>query len=1309
MNLKKDDLNRSLLDGLTEHQKAAVMSQGGSVIISAGAGSGKTSVLSRRAVYKIADPVNGCDADKLLIITFSRAAAAEMKSRINELFDMLFFNFPEDKRLERQQILLQKAQICTIDSFCAGLIRANFSLLGISPNFKTADESELRQIHARAIDEVFNSYYTRNDPRFLSLAEYFYKDGDSVLEKIILDIYGTVRTNPFPRVLLRKLSDDYKKNSVIEETVWKKVLLEEANYALNHAVCLMDAAIKTAREDALAWECYGKGLAANMETLSELLFCEGEKSTKEESYNELYAKIRDVTFCNIGRAKSGLDPVLAKQIKTLHTQARDTVKKTISENIIFCSPEEFKEDMEFLHPKISMLCEITERFWDAADKLKESESLLDFSDIGHLALSLLVKPTGEKTRLAADLSEKYDEIMLDEYQDTNRLQDLFFTVLSKNEKNLFMVGDVKQCIYEFRRARADIFLQKYRSFNKYDEKTARANVFTRVKTINYPAAFTLSENFRSGKEVCGAVNYIFSQICSPYLGELEYDESQYLSAGFFETEQNQADTAELHIIEYNKTPEKELFVKDEENPEQEESLPTDKTELEAKHIAAKVKHMLNSRYMIKDRKNGTLRPCRPGDFAVLLRAYKDKGEKIAGILNNAGIRASFGQSKNFFAAREISLILNLLRVIDNPLNDMAMTAVLLSEIGGISADELVGIRFSDMNTSGGNVKMKQDKKFSSMYRCLLTASKEQKKAEEFISLLSSFRRFAAKNSLEKLINHIYEIMFLPVMTEALQSGYGQEEISQTGQVRANLRLLLTYAKNYEKNGRRGLTGFLQFAAGIMESGTDIESANISMQTEDTVAVMSIHNSKGLEFPVVFVSDCHRDFYFGEKDPKHYIDDRMGLSVKCIKPDEFLEYKNIPYRAAQINARKRQMSEEIRILYVASTRAAQKLIFTGVTEDTERRIRNLTTALKNIADRKLSPYMVSQSVNYLDWLLLALLRAPSCQNLRGDLPLCILPFNETDNNCEHEIRSAIFNAENITRSYQEILEKNHISNEKNIAENQDSEESDAVNKRLREQQARMEFTYPYPGRYLPAKLSVTEIVKSGTGMALRASGVENMKNAYSSEPEYTLTSRPSFVRQDSAAITATEKGQALHSFMQYADFQNAIKDLEKEIERLTALKFISPVMAASLERRLIKQFLVSKPAAMMQSAENVLREFPFVIRVPAKDILPDVKDISYINVDANRNFNQSTENPKEYEAENILVQGVIDCVIQQGTEPESEIIIVDYKTDRVREAVELIQRYSDQISLYRTAAQAIFNTKNIKCYIYSLHLGKEISV
>ena len=1294
MEFSKKLLNKILLDGLTKQQTAAVISNGGSLILSAGAGSGKTSVLASRAVYKIADPENGCDADKLLIITFSKAASLETRIRINKLFNKLIAQFPNDKRLVRQQILLQKAQICTIDSFCQNLIRENFSLLDISPNFKTAGTAELEQIYTKAADDVFESYYMQNDKRFLELVNYFANQDDTILIKIIRDIYETIRTNPFSRSKLHELTENYCTNNIdLKQSNYGRFLLDETKTALNFAVYLIETAILKAKQDELAWECYGKGLSANKQLLDELAIV-----IKSENYDVIYDKITNFKFATIGKAKKGLDKQTKEQVKTLHDTSKDIIQKKICEKLIICSGEEFCDDIEFLRPKINMLCELTEKFWNRADELKSEENLLDFADISQLALNLLVKQTKQpsetapsqhefpeaainkkvqKTAFAKTISLRYDEIMLDEYQDTNYLQDLIFLALSKDEKNLFMVGDVKQCIYEFRHARTDIFLEKFHRFQAYDGE-------------NYPAHIILPQNFRSNKEVCGSINYIFSQICGSYIGDIEYDKTQELITGHPQEILNPADSTEFHIINYN------------DRKEDENDIILDfhkKTELEAFHVAKQIRKMLDTPYIIKDSKNGEERPCRPGDFAILLRSYKGKSIIFTDALNRAGVKASSKSTAAYFSSREISLMLNLLRIIDNPINDIALTAVLLSEIGGFSADDLTQIR----------LKIKTD----SIYRCLLTSAQDGNKiSKEFLSLLSALREYSAKNRLEKLISHIYDITLLPALSN-----------SEQGQ--ANLRLLLTYARNYEKNGQRGLTGFLQFIERTIRSKSDFEAANVLGETLDAVVVMSVHNSKGLEFPVVFVSDCHHDFYFGKKGPKYQINNDMGLSLKCIKPDEFLEYSNIPYKTTERYLKNRQLSEEMRILYVAATRAKQKLIFTGVVKDIEKKVQKITTAVnQNI---KIQPYLTANAKNYLEWLILALCRHPSCYNIHKKMfsPQILSP-SEISENCECDIICNIYQSEilvdemimqtsdnnvddfvgTVALDRPQILktvaldhpqtqktpclhpktdERGRLSLQKlnNPPQNNETQQDNDVNyKNLYEKLCKqIEYSYPYPERDYLAKLSVSEIVKT---------------NKISDDSEDYLTSRPVFMKQKT--LTAIERGQALHSFMQYADFKAAIHNLEDEIKRLVDLKFIEPVSASSLNRTLIKKFLTSDLTAKMIMSDKILREFPFIVKMPYQEI------ISYINFpQALKNPDKTPDNSTPISTE-IIVQGVVDCIFWT----DNKIVTVDYKTDRVKTSDELMQKYKEQILLYKKALQKIFETDNIESYIYSLYLAKQIT-
>jgi ATP-dependent helicase/nuclease subunit A len=799
----------------------------------------------------------------------------------------------------------------------------------------------------------------------------------------------------------------------------------------------------------------------------------------------------------------------------------------------------------------------------------------------------------EKTEIAKELSESFDEIMVDECQDINEVQNLIFKVLSKNEQNIFMVGDVKQSVYRFRKAMPKLFIDKKNRFPKYNPETHQRNS---------NALITLENNFRSRSEVCDTVNYIFSQIMSEHMGEIDYNEEESLvPAAKYEPYEEAC--SEVHILNYNKEDEREKAV------------------VEIHYIGNLIKRMIAEGYLVQD-KNG-MRKCTYRDFAILLRAKKEKGRIFANELNAMDIPCFSDSTEGYFNEYEIMVTLNLLRVIDNPLLDVCLLSVLMSPMFHFSADAITKIRLAARNVP----------LYIAVNQC---AQNGDAQCKEFIDILNSLRQKAATVKTDEIIQEIYDKTDFLSLCYAMGNGEQKD---------ANLRLLLTYAKQYESIGNSGLSGFLRYIERVIENKQDFSCANTISQNANTVKIMSIHSSKGLEFPICILADCGKKFNKTDLNRSYQFNSELGFGMKITDQQALKSYINLPYEAIRLQTEKETISEEMRVLYVALTRAKEKLIMVMTMEKAYEKVARLASSLPS--KKKLSPYDVYSASSYADWILSATLRHESFLNIRNEINVTNVPLIPGNfkmkgyivNTTEQDAMSAVAVKEKTAAPDETILEE-----------------------------LQRAFSFQYPNQELtqiPAKLTVTKLAKEQR------------------DAEIVLKAEPSFLQKQ--GITPAMRGTILHSFMQFADYKYAKENLDGEIARLVEQEFLTKEQAEALNIPKIQAFLQSPLFARMEQAQKVLREYKFLHFINASEV------------------DETLSQP--YQEEKILMQGIADCLLFEN----DGIVLVDYKTDYVEDEQVLIDRYYDQLRIYKQAVESAFHQTVKQCLLYSLHLEREIEV
>lgn len=1115
----------------TPQQKNAIEAREGSVLVSAAAGSGKTAVLVQRVIERITDAKNPVDADRLLIVTFTKLAAQEMRERITAAIAGLIKNDPANVNLIRQQMLLNDAKICTIDSFCISVVKENFELLDVPSDFRIADKSELSVIRKEALDATVEKMYESGSADFRRLVEILFngKD-DSAVEDAIEKLYNTSCSFAFPEKWLGELKEAYTCDAPLKESVHGGIMIGYARDGVEYYISVFERILSETEGDEDLEGLLGDALRGDIDKLKSILSVLSDGTWNEARSAMISFK---ATSRKTPKGEQKEDPTISYYIN-LRKKYTDDLGKF--KKVLFCTEETYKEDIEYLEGPVKSLVDATLIFSDIYSRMKMSRKLAEFSDIMRMTLSLLVKNTEkdwESTELAKRIGECYDEILIDEYQDTNAAQTLIFESVSRD--NLFRVGDVKQSIYSFRQAMPEIFMGLKDKLEVYDEEKK-----------NYPCKIILANNFRSRKGVTDIINFIFEQIMLRESGGIEYNEEERLtaSAAYGET---QEPSAELHLL-------------DTANAEEEESS----IEYQARYVAAQIKRMIAEGYTVKDG-DGT-RPVTYKDFAVLFRSLNgfdaNKGVVFADIFRKEGIPCFTEVSDSFLGSTEIALIMNLLRIIDNPVQDLPMLSVIMSPLFGFCTDKVA--------------ELKKNNRYSSVYACLL--EKERLGDGECIAFLEKLRQWRSMSiclGIGELLNEIYEQTALPSVFDA---------VDKSGKSSANLRLLLDYASAYEKSGSGGLGGFIRFIDRLGSQKQDLAGALNSCGNADVVNIITIHKSKGLEFPVCILAHCGGKFNTKDEEKSFVLSRKAGVALEYRDVEAFEQFESLPRSAVRLAIHNDMVSEEMRVLYVALTRAKEKLIMIYAAKNIDDIIKSCARIIGR--DRKtITPFAVTKVAGFGRWLIAALLRHKDGSELReiaGIDESFVLP-------CESGLKVVINGMEASSASSVSEVIRTEI----------DGDFLSSVRERA-------EFRYKYE--------ALSGINMKRTASALDRSYIDR---------EYFASSKPAFLCE--GGLTGAQKGTATHRFVQFADYEKAKLDLEGEIQRLLGKGLLTEAEAKAINRRSVGEFLRSDLLSRILASDTVLREKRFIIEVP---------------------INEVYENVEEFSDEKVMIQGACDCAFEE---------------------------------------------------------------
>lgn len=1187
----------------TPQQQKVIDLRDKNILVSAAAGSGKTAVLVERILGLILDEEHPVDIDRLLIVTFTNAAASEMRERIGAAIEKRLECQPDNQHLLRQATLLHHAQITTIDSFCLFVIRNNFNEIGLDPGFRVADNGEIELLKQDIINDIFEELLEQEETKqeFKDLLEHLaYRGKEKVLEEIILKIYNFSQSFPWPEEWLKERYNDYIITGDLEETAWGKLWREDWKVQLEQLQNRLKNALSVCREPD-GPSMYEDALQADLEQM-DLLYA--------KDLEEQYEMMQSLSFVRLSTRK---DASVLPEKKEAVKRVRDEVKKELTglgKKFFGFSKETIRRQMAETAKVEKTLIDTVLLFKKRFEAAKRERNLLDFHDMEHLALDILIQraedeQTKEKiwkpTKAALDYRSYFKEIMIDEYQDSNLVQEYLLQSISGEQEmrhNRFMVGDLKQSIYKFRLARPEIFLEKYHTYSQEDEAVQQ-----RVD---------LHKNFRSRKEVIDSVNHVFFQIMGESLGKIEYTgkEALYPGAVYESPKQGGDYTTELLLLK--KTEE-------------------DVKKAEASMVAARIRQMVGN-FLVTDKETGKLRPARYQDVVVLLRSNAGWDEEFYNVFMEQQIPACITSKTGYFSAKEVQIILSFLRTIDNPKQDIPLYGTMKSLFGRFLEEEIVRIKNMGQDTLYDNLKA-------------MTEGKLGEKCQKFIEKLNRYRDMVYVMPIHKLLRvYLKDTGYLPYFA-GLAGG---------GQRITNVKMLLEKAENYEKTSYFGLFHFIRYMEQLQKYDIEVSENGSVEESRDAVRIMSIHKSKGLEFPICIVAGLSKKMNQQDVNASLVCDMDLGIGMEYRNPK--LRVKNTDMRRNVLAEKMRidNLGEELRILYVAMTRAKEKLILSGVVKNYEECMAGLDE-VKRWKEEKLPYGILSRSNSFMDFLLPATVRDSDC--------IKTILWNPWEGGKSQE-------AEGL---YQQV---SRLELEERLKAPMSQEEV-AVKE---EMQKKFHFVYGYQNlQGLYAKTSVSEL-KMKAMEDSDASAFQMFE-----EPEM-VPYVPAFM-EEKGKITGTTRGNAYHRVMELFDFSicNTVEQLFRYMEQLTKDKILEENYLKLIRKDKIEKFLQSSLAERMGKASQngkLFREQPFVLGIGAKRL-----------------------DEKFPEEEKVLIQGIIDAFFEE----EGELVLVDYKTDAIKSGEALVKRYRAQMEYYQEALEKLTGKKVKEKILYSFALNKCIEV
>ncbi|MCI6788123.1 MAG: UvrD-helicase domain-containing protein [Oscillospiraceae bacterium] len=1150
----------------TDAQAAAITARGGSLLVSAAAGSGKTRVLVERVVGLITDPEHPADADSLLIMTFTNAAAAKLRADITTRLAQEVRAHPGDRNLRRQQLLLQRASIGTVDAFCLHFVQQHFAMLDVPPDFETAEEADLARIERETLAATLETAY--NDPDFRAFADLYDRGRtDNTAGDAILDLYHFTRALPHPAASLKAFAEMWQTDAPPQDTPWGQELLGIALARAQGAKTLLESGAAIAARDEMADAAYTAVMQDDAARVENLCYRLAEKDW-EGSLNALELALGG--WRRAGAVKGGKD---SNQAASAASELRDRAKKqleSLRKDALLCTGEEFAADRRRAAPLVAALVRAAQTFADSCFAAKCAEKVLDYADYEHLTLDLLLDEHNERTPLCRTVSSRYRAVLVDEYQDTNALQDAIYFALARPEAdNLFFVGDIKQSIYRFRLADPSIFVGKQQQWKPHPQPSPA------------PATLALDANFRSAHGVIAGINYLFETFFSKGLGGVDYGDGQRLVVGGDKNAAYQG-MCEVDVMDGADT------------------------EAEAQHIARRIAEMVQSGFAVRGKEG--VRPCRYDDFCILLRGRKGF-PTYEGALRTAGIPVFADSAADLLDEPHIRPFAALLRVIDNPAQDIPLAAVLLSPLFPYTADDLVALRRACPQ--------------GSLYGAVLGDAADR--FTEFTAALTEYRRLARTLPVAELLEELLARTGYLAAVGALPDGARCRED------------LLSFTAWASGAGRAGLPALIRAMDAAAANGGLNQSAG-GQTRPGCVSIMTVHRSKGLEFPVVFVADTDHKFNQSDAIRPVLTHSRLGVGVMLRAPRAAKRFKTLPYAALAQAIRTETLSEEMRVLYVALTRAQDALIITVPLKNTAS---SLKTPAVCAAAEATGPEAMRSMGSWAGWILTATMLHPDSDAL----------WNYTSFLPHHRPTKVALGIRLLPLPEQ---------TEQPPAPPAPAADPAAVAR------LRASFAWQSPRAALekvPAKVSVSAVVHAARPVALE---------------------RPAFLQK--SGMTGAERGTAIHAFMQSVPFDGPAPDLTAEVRRQTELQLLDPALADKLDLDAVRPFFESAVWRRIRLAKQILREEPFITALPAAEITPAAGQGSAA-------------------AAEVLVQGIADLVLVFDEHAE----ILDYKTDRSRDAQFYVDEYAAQLRLYRRAFAQRLSVPVTKLTIYSFALADEIDI
>ncbi|HOZ55122.1 MAG TPA: UvrD-helicase domain-containing protein [Clostridia bacterium] len=1374
----------------TDEQSQAIETKGSNILVAAAAGSGKTAVLVERIISKVIN--DKVDIDRILVVTFTNAAASEMRERMLEAIYQKIEENPEDKNLQKQIILLNKASICTIDSFCKDVVKNNFFEINTSANCRVGDNSEINLLKQEVIDDLFEEKYKKNDSGFIKLINTYtgYQKDDN-FKDLILKIYGFIQANPNPNFWLEEKVEMFNlkdENFDFAQTPWGKIIIQEiVDNAYDSMIKLQYINKKLGMFDELVK--YKNVIMQDIVLLDSII-------NNSNSWDKIYNIFNQEG--TVWAKWPGLRKI-DNEVKDEAKEIRDITKKKIDElrkkYLIFTSAQ-IREDIYEMHEILFEIKNLIIEFSDKFSARKREKNIMDFNDMEHFALDILVDFKDGKpvpTEVAKAYQEKFDEIAIDEYQDSNLVQETILNSVSKGN-NTFMVGDVKQSIYQFRQARPKLFLEKYEMYDAISKEKNDSITDSKGTKIQ------LFKNFRSRKNVLDVTNIIFENIMTQALGSIDYDESEFLNLGAHFNEPNEkldiAGIAEFFIIDEKDTEEKKQKARDrlridteqelennkkldteqelennkkldtenekentkiseqeieiEKNSEQEikytknsqkdneydqqiynlessasqtdgsylediqvrefEMHDTENTEvneedikktvLEAKFVSKKIKELIESDYNVWDKKEKKYRKVTYKDIVILLRATSIPAPIFEEELSNLEIPVYSDASSKYLYSYEIQIIMSVLKIIDNPVQDIPLIAVMRSSIGGFTDNELLEIRLTDSGAS--------------FYQALNKYTPEnylKQKVSNFLNMLTIWQEQEKYLSLDELIWQIYQ-----------DTGfYNYVALLKNGALRqANLKMLFERAKQYENGIFKGLFNFINFINKIQSGSGDLSTAKIIGESENVVRIMSIHKSKGLEFPVVYLCGTGKKFNMKDLNERIILHQDLGFGPNYINEELRIEYTTLAKEAIKLQTRNEIISEEMRVLYVALTRAKEKLFITGVLKDVEKNIyekEKLLDTYNSVSNTKIgvNDKILKKYITYLDWILLVYLQD---ENLKKNMSLHTLAKNEILEDIKISITEEIHDFESKINSEIEKINEDQINEIKNnlewkykfnISSKIPLKTSVTKIKQMMEQEkfkVNILEQEKYKANILEQEKFKTNILEQEkikvNNLEHDKHDINNIKqeelglyNRYEKEESNLaetleekksakiLFEKPKFLSEEKV-LTPVKKGTIIHMCFQKLNHEKEYseEDIKKFVDDLVEKNLITYQESKVIDIDNLYNYTKSDLWQQLKKAKKVYKEQPF-----------------YLNINSNEIY-------KDGNGETILINGVIDLFF---INENNEYILVDYKTDNIENEKDLTEKYELQLEIYKRALELGLNKKIFKTFIYSVKNNKLINI